>query len=82
MLLQFYSEVSLSEKRINDLIIDISYVMFLNPSLTFYLKMFISTKAGIGALSLKFSFFMTNNTMFTIKHKETIMLWGFQLAHI
>jgi len=28
------------------------YVMFLNPSLTFYFNMFISAKAGIGALIL------------------------------
>ena len=28
------------------------YVIFLNPSLTFYFKMFISANAGIGALIL------------------------------
>jgi len=34
--------------------------MFLNPSLTIYFKMFISTKAGIGALTLNALFLRFN----------------------
>jgi len=51
VLLQFYSEVSLSEKGINNLIeCKLIYMLcFFNPSLTFCFKMFISTKAGIVA---------------------------------
>jgi len=55
VLLQLYSEVSLSEKCIYSLYSNLMQfdicAMFLNPFLTFYFKMFISTKAGIGALT-------------------------------
>jgi len=36
--------------------------MFLNPSLTFYFKMFLSTKAGLGAISVSL---FTNNSPYT-----------------
>ena len=49
VLLQCYSDVSSSEKRINNLVkfnLIYKYIMFLNPSLTFYFKMFNYQRLG------------------------------------
>ena len=42
--------------------------MLLNPLLTFYFKMFISTKAGIGALINKLQFLCKTLKVFSESH--------------